>query len=44
MTYISWSSDFALYLEEYLMHEHHTLGFHGLVIFSNTLKTINFDV
>ena len=23
-TYISWSSDFALYLEDYLMYEHHT--------------------
>ena len=27
MTYISWSSDFALYFEDYLMYEHHTLGF-----------------
>ena len=27
MTYISRSSDFALYLEDYLMYEHHTLGF-----------------
>ena len=26
MTYISWSSDFALYLESYLTYEHHTLG------------------
>ena len=26
MTYISWSCDFALYLEDYLMYEHHTLG------------------
>ena len=26
LTYISWSSDFALYLEDYLMYEHHTLG------------------
>ena len=26
MTCISGSSDFALYLEDYLMHEHHTLG------------------
>ena len=26
MTHISWSSDFALYLEDYLMYEHHTLG------------------
>ena len=26
MIYISWSSDFALYLEDYLMYEHHTLG------------------
>ena len=25
-TYISWSSDFALYLEDYLMHEHYYLG------------------
>ena len=24
--YISWSSDFALYLEDYLMYVHHTLG------------------
>ena len=24
MTYISWSSDFALYLEDYLMDEHQT--------------------
>ena len=23
MTYIPWSSDFALYLEDYLMHEHY---------------------
>ena len=23
MTYISWSSDFALYLEDYLIYEHH---------------------
>ena len=26
MTYISWSSDFALYLGDYLMYVHHTLG------------------
>ena len=26
MTCISRSSDFALYLEDYLMYEHHTLG------------------
>ena len=26
MTYISWSSDFALYLEDYFMYEDHTLG------------------
>ena len=26
MTYISWSSDFALYLEDYLIYEHYTLG------------------
>ena len=26
MIYISWSDDFALYLEDYLMYEHHTLG------------------
>ena len=26
MIYIPWSSDFALYLEDYLMYEHHTLG------------------
>ena len=26
MTYISRSSDFALYLEDYLMYLHHTLG------------------
>ena len=26
MTYISQSSDFVLYLEDYLMYEHHTLG------------------
>ena len=26
MTYISRSSDFVLYLEEYLMYVHHTLG------------------
>ena len=26
VTYISWSSDFALYLEDYLTYEHHTLG------------------
>ena len=24
MTYISWSSDFALYFEDYLMYERHT--------------------
>ena len=24
--YISWSSDFVIYLEGYLMYEHHTLG------------------
>ena len=24
MTYISWSSEFASYLEDYLMYEHHT--------------------
>ena len=24
--YILWPSDFALYLEDYLMYEHHTLG------------------
>ena len=23
VTYIPWSSDFALYLEDYLMHEHY---------------------
>ena len=26
MTYISWSSDFALYLEDYLLHECHFFG------------------
>ena len=26
LTYISWSSDFALYLEDYLMFQHHYLG------------------
>ena len=26
MTYIPWSSDFALYLEDYLMYEYHYLG------------------
>ena len=26
MTYISRSNDFALYLEDYLMYVHHTLG------------------
>ena len=26
VTYISWFSDFALHLEDYLMYEHHTLG------------------
>ena len=26
VTYISWSSDFALYLEDYLNDELHTLG------------------
>ena len=26
LTYISWSSDFELYLEDCLMYEHHTLG------------------
>ena len=25
MTYISWSIDFALYLEDYLIYEHNTL-------------------
>ena len=24
MTYVSWYSDFALYLEDYLKYEHHT--------------------
>ena len=27
MTYISWSSDFALNLEDYLMYEHHTVSY-----------------
>ena len=26
VTYILWSSDFALYLEDFLMYEHHSLG------------------
>ena len=26
VTYISWSSKFALYLEDYLIYQHHTLG------------------
>ena len=26
MTYILWSNDFALTLEDYLMYEHHTKG------------------
>ena len=26
MTYISQSSDFALYLEDFLIYDHHTLG------------------
>ena len=26
LTYISWSSDFALYFEDYLIYEHHTLA------------------
>ena len=30
MTYISWSSDFALYLEDYLMYEHHTLDYESV--------------
>ena len=30
MTYISWSSEFALYLEDCLMYEHHTMGQYDL--------------
>ena len=30
MTYISWSSDFALYLEHYLMDEGHTLDYRSV--------------
>ena len=26
MTYISWSSDIALYLEDYMIYVHHTSG------------------
>ena len=29
MSYISWSSDFALHLEDYLIYEHHTFGIMG---------------
>ena len=31
VTYISWSSDFAMYLEEHLIYEHHTLGLYESV-------------
>ena len=30
MTYIPWSSDFALYLEDFLMYEHYYLGQYDL--------------
>ena len=36
MTYISWASDLALYLEYYLMYEHPYLGI-GIII------TLTFD-
>ena len=29
MTYILWSSDFVLHLEDYLMYKHHTFGIMG---------------
>ena len=39
MTYILWSSDFVLHLEEYLMYEHHTLGLRvSIVNYTETLK------
>ena len=30
MTYISWSTDFCLYLEDYLVYEHHTLDYESV--------------
>ena len=38
VTYIPWSSDFALYLEDYLMHEHYYLGLWVSMIQSFTSK------
>ena len=38
MTYISWSSDFVLHLEDYLIYEHHTLGLWVSMTPSSDLK------
>ena len=38
VTYILWSSDFALHLEDYLMYEHHTLGLRVSMTWSLTSK------
>ena len=38
LTYISWSTDFALYFEDYLIYEHHTLGLWVSMTRCSTLK------
>ena len=37
-TYISWPCDFVLYLEDYLMYEHHTLGLWASITWYLTSK------
>ena len=43
MTHISWSSDFALYFDDYLMYEHHTLYF-GIMSHYDTAFDLTINV
>ena len=40
MTYFSWSGDFALYLENFSVAEHHTLGLLSQYDLSSELKIL----
>ena len=44
MTYISQSSDFAEYREEYLMDEHHTLGYWARLFITNVTFVFKLNV
>ena len=42
--YISWSSDFDLYLEDYLMDEGHTLGYQCEITFDLVINVGHSDL